>query len=170
MFEWFAFILVPDIERDEMKMKNEIKAAAKKGEKSAATAMAKGLVRSRRTKERMLLTKTHINSTILELKNNVGQWNKSEFIGLCCIIHSFCIFLFFVASHTKGVRRNAKELAGDASHESDDQCATDLREHAPDAVGNDEGWDDTVWKIIFAILTIFEFNHSCFNDSSQMIF
>jgi hypothetical protein len=34
--------------------------------------MAKGLVKSRRTRERMLLTKTHINSTILELKNNVG--------------------------------------------------------------------------------------------------
>jgi charged multivesicular body protein 3 len=69
------------IEREEDKLKTQIKAAAKKGERTAATVMAKGIVRSRRTVERMMMTKTQINSTIVELKQQSAMLKVSSVLG-----------------------------------------------------------------------------------------
>jgi hypothetical protein len=62
----------PAIERDQDKIKTDIKAAAKKGEKKSAVTLAKGLIKSRKMIERLQVTKTTINSTILEMKAQLG--------------------------------------------------------------------------------------------------
>ncbi|MES1916827.1 MAG: hypothetical protein MHM6MM_008613, partial [Cercozoa sp. M6MM] len=58
------------LDREEMKMKNDIKREAKKGAayQRAVRTMAKSLVRTRKTKERMYMTKAHLNSAVLQLK------------------------------------------------------------------------------------------------------
>jgi charged multivesicular body protein 3 len=66
------------IERDQQKLKAEIKTAAKKGEKAAAVTMAKGIVRSRHTCERIMTSKTQINSAMLELKNQIAMVKVSN--------------------------------------------------------------------------------------------
>lgn len=72
---------IRSIEREEDKLKTQIKAAAKKGERTAATVMVKGIVRSRRTVERMMMTKTQISSTIIELKQQTAMLKVSSVLG-----------------------------------------------------------------------------------------
>mmetsp|Transcript_3051 Transcript_3051/g.4666 ORF Transcript_3051/g.4666 Transcript_3051/m.4666 type:complete len:223 (-) Transcript_3051:610-1278(-) len=60
------------IEREEQKVKKEIKDAAKKGEKDACRILAKELVRSRKAKERIYASKAQLNSVSLHLSENLA--------------------------------------------------------------------------------------------------
>lgn len=74
------------LERDEVKLKIEVKKAAAKGQKTAAATLAKALVKSRQTRDQLFTSKTRIGSIMLDLKlqastvKAVGTMHKSTVI------------------------------------------------------------------------------------------
>ncbi len=56
------------IEREEIKMKRDIKALAKKGEMEAVRPLATAIVRAQGTKTKILEMKAHMNSILLEMR------------------------------------------------------------------------------------------------------
>ena len=70
------------IEREEAKMKLEIKKLAKSGQSSAALkTMAKSLLKSQGVRNRMLEAGTRINSVLLTLKTHVATLSVAEHMG-----------------------------------------------------------------------------------------
>jgi division protein CdvB (Snf7/Vps24/ESCRT-III family) len=61
------------IEREEKKQEKECKAMAKKGQRNAALIIAKNLVRSRKTRERMVAGKASMNSVQMQLQSNIAM-------------------------------------------------------------------------------------------------
>ena len=64
---------ISNIERAEAKAKIDAKKAAKDGQLAGAAILAKEIVRSRHTKERLLLAKSNLDSLILTIKNQEGM-------------------------------------------------------------------------------------------------
>jgi hypothetical protein len=61
-----------DLEREEQKVKLEIKQAAKRGDQKTARILAKQIVQSRRAKERMYKSKAELHSISLALTHQLG--------------------------------------------------------------------------------------------------
>lgn len=77
-----------EIEREELKIKAELKKSAKKGETKACKILAKSILKSRHACERLLVAQTQINSICLNLKTQVGNC----FFCSCCCCSSFSPF------------------------------------------------------------------------------
>jgi len=69
------------IEREEQKTVAEIKKMAKQGHNAALKTMAKSLLKSQATRNRMLEASTRINSVILSLKTHVATMSVAEHMG-----------------------------------------------------------------------------------------
>jgi len=65
------------IEREEMKVKREIKASAKRGDMSSAKSLAKELVRSKKAKERIAISKAQLNSVQMQLQQNLATYKMA---------------------------------------------------------------------------------------------
>jgi len=65
------------IEREELKVKREIKAAAKRGDLSSAKTLAKELVRSKKAKERIAMSKAQLNSVQMQLSQNLATYKMA---------------------------------------------------------------------------------------------
>ena len=65
---------VAGIEREEFKVKTQIKQLAKKGDVSGARLLARELVRSKKAKERLHTSKAQLNSVQLHLQHNLSQY------------------------------------------------------------------------------------------------
>ena len=61
------------IEREEQKTKLMIKTAAKKGDVDVCKVLAKGLVQSKKQKNRIYASKAQLNSVVMQMKNQVGK-------------------------------------------------------------------------------------------------
>jgi charged multivesicular body protein 3 len=61
-----------DLDREEQKVKLEIKQAAKRGDQKTARILAKQIVQSRRAKERMYKSKAELHSISLALTHQLG--------------------------------------------------------------------------------------------------
>lgn len=60
------------IQREEEKVKQSLKAAAKKGDKEVCTILAKEIVRARKATNKLYVSKAQINSVILSMRNQLA--------------------------------------------------------------------------------------------------
>lgn len=60
------------IELEEAKVKKQIKDAAKRNDTTVARTLAKELVRSRKSKERLYTSKAQMNSVVMSLRSHMG--------------------------------------------------------------------------------------------------
>mmetsp|Transcript_48274 Transcript_48274/g.121538 ORF Transcript_48274/g.121538 Transcript_48274/m.121538 type:complete len:214 (-) Transcript_48274:206-847(-) len=60
------------IEREENRVKMEIKAAAKRGDKDSARLLAREMVRSRKAKQRLYMSKAQMQGVITTLQSNIA--------------------------------------------------------------------------------------------------
>lgn len=70
-----CLLLCVGMEREQDKVKREIKAAAKKGDPKVIRNMAKNYAMAKRAVERMHVTKAHVNSIVMQLQTNAGTCN-----------------------------------------------------------------------------------------------
>lgn len=61
------------MDREELKIKAELKKVAKTGNRKAIATYAKSVIRARKQRERMVEGKTRINSVILQIKQAEGN-------------------------------------------------------------------------------------------------
>lgn len=61
------------IEAEEIKVKKSIKEAAKRGDKTCCTMLAKQIVRSRKAKDRIHTSKAQLNSILMQLQQQLAQ-------------------------------------------------------------------------------------------------
>uniref|UniRef100_A0A0K0E2N3 Charged multivesicular body protein 3 n=1 Tax=Strongyloides stercoralis TaxID=6248 RepID=A0A0K0E2N3_STRER len=64
---------IHQIEREEEKVKREIKEAAKKGDKDVCKVLAKGIVRSRKAVSRIYASKAQINGIIMSMSHQLSS-------------------------------------------------------------------------------------------------
>lgn len=60
------------IEMEEVKVKRQIKDAAKRNDTVVARTLAKELIRSRKAKERLYTSKAQMNSVVMSLRSSMG--------------------------------------------------------------------------------------------------
>lgn len=68
---FFRLIMILGIQREEEKVKRSMKEAAKKGNKDACIILAKEVLRSRKTVNKLITSKTHMNSIQMQMKNQL---------------------------------------------------------------------------------------------------
>lgn len=66
-------MLIIAIQREEEKVKRSLKEAAKKGDKSVCTILAKEVIRARKTVTKIYVSKAHLNSIQMQMKNQLGK-------------------------------------------------------------------------------------------------
>lgn len=66
-------LFLSDIQREQEKVKRSIKDAAKKGQKDVCVILAKEMVQSKRAVSKLYASKAHMNSVILEMRNQLGE-------------------------------------------------------------------------------------------------
>ena len=66
---------IKSIDTEEMKVKRDIKAAAKRGDKTSCMTLAKEVLNSRKAKERMYTSKAQMNSVVMQLEQQVGTYH-----------------------------------------------------------------------------------------------
>lgn len=72
-FEWIElnnFLLA--IQREEEKVKRSLKEAARKNDKDTCLILAKEIYRARKAINKIYTSKAHINSVMLQMKNQLG--------------------------------------------------------------------------------------------------
>lgn len=77
------------IQREEDKVKRSMKDAAKKGNKDVCIILAKEILRSRKTINKLITSKTHMNSIQMQMKNQLCKINK---LVLCVFIMDYTFF------------------------------------------------------------------------------
>lgn len=70
----FSFTI--GIQREEDKVKRSMKEAAKKGNKDVCIILAKEILRSRKTINKLITSKTHMNSIQMQMKNQLCKLVK----------------------------------------------------------------------------------------------
>uniref|UniRef100_A0A0P6JBR3 Charged multivesicular body protein 3 isoform 2 n=3 Tax=Heterocephalus glaber TaxID=10181 RepID=A0A0P6JBR3_HETGA len=63
---------IRDIQREEEKVKRSVKDAAKKGQKDVCVVLAKEMIRSRKTVSKLYVSKAHMNSVLMGMKNQLA--------------------------------------------------------------------------------------------------
>lgn len=71
-------LLVSDIQREQEKVKRSIKDAAKKGQKDVCVILAKEMIQSKRAVTKLYASKAHMNSVLLSMKNQLGEFGITE--------------------------------------------------------------------------------------------
>merc|ERR1719321_1744043 len=66
------------LEREEEKVKMEVRAAAQRGDIDIAKMLAKELVNSKKGKERMYIAKTHLNSVSMQLQEQLSMMRVTK--------------------------------------------------------------------------------------------
>lgn len=61
------------IQREEEKVKRSLKEAAKKNDKDTCHILAKEIIRARKAVNKIYTSKAHINSVMLQMKNQLGE-------------------------------------------------------------------------------------------------
>lgn len=67
------------IQREQDKVKRSIKDAAKKGQKDVCVVLAKEVIQSKRAVNKLYATKAHMNSVMLGMKNQCGEFGSVAF-------------------------------------------------------------------------------------------
>lgn len=67
------------IQREQDKVKRSIKEAAKKGQKDVCVVLAKEMIQSKRAVNKLYATKAHMNSVMLGMKNQCGEFGSVAF-------------------------------------------------------------------------------------------
>jgi charged multivesicular body protein 3 len=67
------WLLILAIQREEEKVKRSLKEAAKKGDKGVCTILAKEVIRARKAITKIHISKAHLNSIQLQMKNQLGE-------------------------------------------------------------------------------------------------
>lgn len=70
------------IEREESKVKTDLRNSIQNNRPSVVKILAKELVRSKRAKEQLYLTKANLNSITLQLQNQLGMYRISKQINI----------------------------------------------------------------------------------------
>ena len=65
--------LLPEIQREEQKVKGEVKKAAKRGDQDVAKTLAREIVRSRKACNRLHVSKTQLNSVMMQMEQQLAQ-------------------------------------------------------------------------------------------------
>ena len=65
---------IRQIEGEEAKVKKSLKEAAKKGDKTVCTMLAKEIVHARKSKDRIHTSKAQMNSISMQLQHQVCKW------------------------------------------------------------------------------------------------
>lgn len=86
------------IQREEEKVKRSLREAAKKGDKDVCLILAKEILHARKAISKIYVSKAHINSVSMQMKNQLGKLNEELFLKsnvlLNCLsqllIHSSC--------------------------------------------------------------------------------
>jgi len=99
------------IEREEQKTVLEIKKMAKQGHSAALKTMAKSLLKSRATRERMLEASTRINSVILSLKTHVATMSVAEHMGKSAEVMKGMNAMLSVPELRETAKNMSKEMA-----------------------------------------------------------
>lgn len=68
---------VSDIKKEEDKVKRSIKDAAKRGEKEVCVILAKEMIHSKRAISKLYASKAHMNSVLLSMKNQLGEFGST---------------------------------------------------------------------------------------------
>eukprot|EP01128_Nolandella_sp_AFSM9_P006729 TRINITY_DN3528_c0_g1_i1.p1 TRINITY_DN3528_c0_g1~~TRINITY_DN3528_c0_g1_i1.p1 ORF type:complete len:249 (+),score=98.52 TRINITY_DN3528_c0_g1_i1:74-748(+) len=68
---------IREIEREEAKVKRNIKEMAKRGDVSNATTLARELVRSKKAKERLTISKAQLSSVQMQLTQNLANYKMA---------------------------------------------------------------------------------------------
>lgn len=71
--------LISAIQREQDKVKRSIKDAAKKGQKDVCVVLAKEVIQSKRAVNKLYATKAHMNSVMLGMKNQCGEFGSVAF-------------------------------------------------------------------------------------------
>lgn len=74
---------LPDIQREEEKVKRSIKDAAKKGQKDVCVILAKEMIQSKRAVTKLYASKAQMNSVLLSMKNQLGEWVRERSLDRC---------------------------------------------------------------------------------------
>ena len=98
------------IKREEEKIKAELKKEAAAGNKNACTTLAKALVQSRQAREKLLLTRTQINSVVLTLKQNYSSMQVAKTMGKSAVIMGHMNRLMNVPQISKTCQAMSKEM------------------------------------------------------------
>jgi len=85
---WYAFYDT-GIQREEEKVKRSMKEAAKKGNKDVCIILAKEILRSRKTINKLITSKTHMSSIQMQMKNQLCKFlvNNNTFVVGCCNLY-----------------------------------------------------------------------------------
>ena len=65
--------LLAEIQREEQKVKGEVKKAAKRGDQDVAKTLAREIVRSRKACNRLHVSKTQLNSVMMQMEQQLAQ-------------------------------------------------------------------------------------------------
>lgn len=77
---------VLDIQREEEKVKRSIKDAAKKGQKDVCVVLAKEMIQSKRAVTKLYASKAQMNSVLLSMKNQLGEFGSRQISVILCKI------------------------------------------------------------------------------------
>ena len=72
-----TFPFVSDIQREQEKVKRSIKDAAKKGQKDVCVVLAKEMVQSKRAVTKLYASKAQMNSVLLSMRNQLGEFGSA---------------------------------------------------------------------------------------------
>lgn len=74
-----CLVFISAIQREQDKVKRSIKDAAKKGQKDVCVVLAKEMIQSKRAVNKLYATKAHMNSVMLGMKNQCGEFGSVAF-------------------------------------------------------------------------------------------
>ena len=121
-----------DLDREEQKVKLEIKQAAKRGDQKTARILAKQIVQSRRAKERMYKSKAELHSISLALTHQLGTSASSPLPPPRALQSTWRLTRSSVCcgySDDEGVGRLGQERGGHAVDEQRDQASRHPADH-----------------------------------------
>lgn len=78
-YEMSSSFFISAIQREQDKVKRSIKDAAKKGQKDVCVVLAKEVIQSKRAVNKLYATKAHMNSVMLGMKNQCGEFRSVAF-------------------------------------------------------------------------------------------
>ncbi len=99
------------IEREEQKTVIEIKKMAKQGHSAALKTMAKSLLKSQATRNRMLEASSRINSVILSLKTHMATMSVAEHMGKSVAVMRGMNSMLSVPELRETAKNMSKEMA-----------------------------------------------------------
>lgn len=131
------------IKMEQDKVKRSIKDAAKKGQKDVCVVLAKEMVQSKRAISKLYATQAHMNSVMLGMKNQCGEFRSMAARSLWQSVRLSAVKLSLFFGSALSVRRDvfvfpscsaprrftAEEHRGDESHAEPGQSAGDPVHH-----------------------------------------